>query len=236
MVSCAWVSRCWSAAGVRRSSARVWYIVHPSYEWSGLLQLALLRSGGRHQVRPIIGVEVADRLLRRRVWPRATSRLFTQTLAFGWGTAGIPSCHANHDASEDLPTPSAPSIAIKSGNRFGVRACLVRWSNSAERGIVNFIGSLSPCRHCDRAHRRSSSDCPSSSRGWWPGPSARGQRWVKIKPFAGTSRSENARFCCPKGLRQQTDDLSSASGMRTRLNEAGHNHGGKSRGKHTWLW
>jgi len=28
-------------------------------------------------------------------------------------------------------------------------------------------------------------------------------------------------WSCPKGLRQQTDALSSASGMRTRLNEAG---------------
>ena len=55
-------------------------------------------------------------------------------------TAGIPSCHASQDASEDLPPPSTPSIAIRSGNRFGVNAPSTRSSSSSDPGKGFFIG------------------------------------------------------------------------------------------------
>ena|SRR6478672_4753031 len=35
-------------------------------------------------------------------------------------TAGIPSCHASHDAREDLPTPNAKLLVVTGAAIFGV--------------------------------------------------------------------------------------------------------------------
>ena len=34
-------------------------------------------------------------------------------------TVGAPNCHASHEASDDFPTPSSPSMPISRGNRSG---------------------------------------------------------------------------------------------------------------------
>ncbi len=67
-------------------------------------------------------------------------------------------CHASHAASDDFPTPSAPSMQIKSFNRFGVRAAWTRHSSSLEPGRVCFKCTrlsgkrLPPILMCERHH------------------------------------------------------------------------------------
>ena len=55
-------------------------------------------------------------------------------------TVGAPSCHASHEASEDLPRPSAPSMPTSRGNQFGPKSASTFSSSSSEpaRGRFSF--------------------------------------------------------------------------------------------------